>query len=51
MKIWHPDRFSADDERLRRKAEDKLREINEAFAHINSLLPQILRIPLLTSWM
>jgi energy-coupling factor transporter transmembrane protein EcfT len=36
VKIWHPDRFSADDTRLRSKAEDKLREINEAFAHINS---------------
>ena len=36
VKVWHPDRFSADDERLRRKAEAKLRELNEAFAHINS---------------
>jgi hypothetical protein len=36
VKVWHPDRFSAGDERLRRKAEDKLREINEAYANINS---------------
>jgi hypothetical protein len=36
VKVWHPDRFSADDERLRRKAEAKLREINQAFANINS---------------
>ena len=36
VKVWHPDRFSADDERLRRKAEAKLRELNEAFANINS---------------
>jgi DnaJ domain len=36
VKVWHPDRFSADDERLRHKAEAKLREINQAFANINS---------------
>jgi curved DNA-binding protein CbpA len=36
VKIWHPDRFSADDERFRRKAEAKLKEINEAYAYINS---------------
>lgn len=36
VKIWHPDRFSADDTRLRSKAEAKLREINEAYAHLNS---------------
>ena len=32
-KIWHPDRLSPDDERLRRKAEAKLKEINEAYAY------------------
>jgi DnaJ domain len=32
-KIWHPDRFSRNDERLRRKAEAKLKEINEAYAY------------------
>jgi DnaJ domain len=32
-KIWHPDRLSAGDERLRRKAEAKLKEINEAYAY------------------
>jgi hypothetical protein len=36
VKVWHPDRFSADNERLRRRAEAKLREINEAYAYINS---------------
>jgi len=36
VKIWHPDRFSAGDERLRLKAEAKLRVINEAYEHITS---------------
>lgn len=29
-KVWHPDRFGSD-ERLRRKAEDKLKQINDAY--------------------
>lgn len=29
-KVWHPDRF-ANDERLQKKAQDKLKEINEAY--------------------
>lgn len=33
-KIWHPDRFSPDDSRLRKKAEDKFKEINAAYARI-----------------
>jgi len=36
VKVWHPDRFSADDQRPRRKAEAKLREINEAYAYITA---------------
>jgi hypothetical protein len=36
VKIWHPDRFSVGDERLRRRAEAKLKEINEAHAYLNS---------------
>jgi DnaJ domain len=35
-KIWHPDRFSPADERLRRKAEAKLQEINAAYAYFDS---------------
>jgi DnaJ domain len=35
-KIWHPDRLSNDDERLRRKAEAKLKEINEAYAYFDT---------------
>ena len=34
-KVWHPDRFSENDERLRRKAGERLREINEAYSHIS----------------
>ena len=33
VKVWHPDRFH-DDERLREKAEDKLKEINEAYQYL-----------------
>jgi DnaJ-domain-containing protein 1 len=35
VKVWHPDRFSENDERLRRKAGERLREINEAYSHIS----------------
>jgi hypothetical protein len=34
-KVWHPDRF-AHDPRLQQKAQDKLKEINEAYEEINS---------------
>jgi curved DNA-binding protein CbpA len=37
VNIWHPDRF-ATNPRLRRKAETKLKEINRAFAMVNSFL-------------
>jgi biotin carboxyl carrier protein len=35
-KVWHPDRFGVDDERLRRKAEAQMMEINRAYAHLES---------------
>jgi DnaJ-like protein len=33
VKVWHPDRF-ADDPRLEKKAQEKLKEINEAYAEV-----------------
>ncbi|MDX9753485.1 MAG: DnaJ domain-containing protein [bacterium] len=33
-KVWHPDRFEGD-ERLQKKAEEKLKEINEAYQILN----------------
>jgi hypothetical protein len=35
VKVWHPDRFGSD-ARLRRKAEDKLKEINDAYRVLQS---------------
>jgi hypothetical protein len=35
VKVWHPDRFGSDP-RLRRKAEDKLKEINKAYLVLQS---------------
>jgi hypothetical protein len=35
VKVWHPDRFS-NDVKLRGKAEEKLKEVNAAFQHLNS---------------
>jgi curved DNA-binding protein CbpA len=37
VNIWHPDRF-ATNPRLRQKAERKLKEINRAYAMVNSIL-------------
>jgi hypothetical protein len=34
-KVWHPDRFSEKDVRLRRMAGERLTEINEAYGHIS----------------
>jgi len=34
-KVWHPDRFGENDERLRGKAEERLKEINGAYSHIS----------------
>ena len=30
-KVWHPDRFTHESARLRKKAEDQTKEINEAY--------------------
>lgn len=38
VKVWHPDRFQGDD-RLRRKAEDTTRRLNEAYALLQRLPP------------
>src|SRR5438477_5291542 len=35
VKVWHPDRFGSDP-RLREKAEDKLKQINEAYLVLQS---------------
>ncbi|HWS56592.1 MAG TPA: J domain-containing protein, partial [Pyrinomonadaceae bacterium] len=35
VKVWHPDRFSHDP-RLQQKAQEKLKEINEAFEALTS---------------
>jgi curved DNA-binding protein CbpA len=35
VKVWHPDRFSYD-AKLRSRAEEKLKEVNAAFQHLNS---------------
>jgi DnaJ-class molecular chaperone len=37
VNIWHPDRFS-NNPRLKRKAEDKLKEVNEAYEMMQSFL-------------
>ena len=34
--IWHPDRVPEDNKRLRQKAEDKLKEINQARDQLRS---------------
>ena len=35
-KVWHPDRFKGEDERLKSKAAEKLAEINEAYQKIRT---------------
>ena len=35
VNVWHPDRFG-DNERLRKKAEEKLKDINAAYEYIKS---------------
>jgi curved DNA-binding protein CbpA len=37
-RVWHPDRFSHD-ARLQQRAEEKLKEINDAYEHLRSLRP------------
>ena len=36
VNVWHPDRF-ADNQRLRKKAEEKLKEINASYEYIKSI--------------
>ena len=51
-RVWHPDRFT-DNPRLRKKAEEKLKEINIAYAEIRALLstgPEIHRTKKVTRW-
>jgi hypothetical protein len=36
VKIWHPDRYQHEPERLRRKAEEKLKEVVEAYEYIKA---------------
>jgi len=36
VKVWHPDRFSAEGPRLRRRAEEKMKRINEAYRRIRA---------------
>src|SRR5436190_19464913 len=38
VKVWHPDRFGSD-ARLREKAEERLRDLNNAFAHLQNYRP------------
>lgn len=33
-KVWRPDRFNENDQRLRRKAEERMQEINDAYGHL-----------------
>ncbi len=37
VRVWHPDRFN-EDPRLRKKAEEKLKEINRAYADLMTVL-------------
>ncbi|MBF0337302.1 MAG: DnaJ domain-containing protein [Nitrospirae bacterium] len=34
IKVWHPDRFAVENERLKKKSEDKTKEINDAYRKI-----------------
>jgi tetratricopeptide (TPR) repeat protein len=36
--VWHPDRFSSENPRLKQKAEEKLKEINAAYESVVSFL-------------
>ena len=39
VKIWHPDRHAHESERLRRRAEDQLKRINQAYEHLRPAAP------------
>ena len=36
MKVWHPDRFG-NDPKLRARADEKLKEINEAYEKLSAM--------------
>ena len=40
IKVWHPDHF-ADDDRLRRKCEEKTKQINYAFGRLKAFLAEV----------
>ena len=44
VKVWHPDRFGSD-ARLREKAQEKLKEVNAAFAQLRGYSPSDSRPP------
>jgi hypothetical protein len=35
-KVWHPDRFNDNDERLKRRAEEQFKRVQEAYEHLQS---------------
>lgn len=35
-KVWHPDRFREDDQRVRRRSEIMMQEVNDAYMHLQS---------------
>jgi hypothetical protein len=39
VKVWHPDRFAENDTRLKQKAEEQLKAINDAYVHIREHQP------------
>ena len=39
VKVWHPDRFDGCDTRLKQKAEEQLKAINDAYVHIQEAQP------------
>ncbi|MCX6609678.1 MAG: WG repeat-containing protein [Acidobacteria bacterium] len=47
VKIWHPDRHQTEPERLRRKAEDKLKEIVDAYETIQKHGEMAEEVPLI----
>jgi len=56
VRIWHPDRFT-EDPRLRKKAEEKMKEVNRAYADLISffssattMVPPLTRYPYTRRW-
>jgi hypothetical protein len=39
VKVWHPDRYQNEPERLRIRAQEKLKQVNEAYARLKGALP------------